>query len=117
MRDSPENQTFLLDGFKVDDGEFERLMGELGTPLFFLRLRTNLETITSRFRLKNELTELSDEDNENLNKINANAEAMVALVDEVVAKNFYSTVYDIDVCVGSWTTLEKVFFVFSNKIR
>jgi len=108
MNEAPETQTFLLDGFKPDDGEFERLTEALGTPLFFLRLKTNLETITSRFKLKNELTELSDEDNETLNKINANAEAVNALVDEVVNSNSYTSVYDIDVCVGQWTTLEKV---------
>jgi hypothetical protein len=108
MNDAPETQTFLLDGFKPDDGEFERLIAALGAPLFFLRLKTNIETVTSRFKLKNELTELSDEDNETLNKINANSEAISALVDEIVSNNSYATVYDIDICVGQWTTLEKV---------
>jgi len=108
MNEAPETQTFLLDGFKPDDGEFERLMEALGAPLFFLRLKTNLETITQRFKLKNELTELSDEDTETLNKINANSDAVSGLVDEIVGSNSYATVYDIDVCVGQWTTLEKV---------
>jgi len=76
--------------------------------LFFLRLKTNLETITARFKAKNELTELSDEDNENLNKIHQTAEALCAQVDEIVNSNQYTTCYDIDVCIGQWTTLEKV---------
>ena len=116
MNSAPDSTTFLLDGFKQEEGELEKAFEALGCPQFVLKLKVTIETLTERYKQKAEITELSEEDNENIKRIQGVGDGLCAVVDQVTGDSQYSRVYEVDVTLNLMDTLEQTKAIFKNRI-
>lgn len=114
---APVDQYTLLDGFNItDNNNFETLIKLCGDPLFILRLDADKELITKRYTAKTGSAELSEEDQENINKYLAAFTEISNKVFELTKENSNLVIYDIDVTCPLTKTLDAVKSIFRKRI-
>ena len=67
LLEAPLDQITLFDDFPFKEGGFQKIVNCFGTPQYILRLDASEETVLDRFKKKNDIEELSDEDQEYIN--------------------------------------------------
>lgn len=110
------DQFFVLDGFLTVDGNFAQLVKGLGDPLFILRLEVTKDLLIKKFQAKKEGAELTEEDNDIINKSFASFTEVNNKIAEMVNLNSNLRVYDIGVTGPVATTLSAVRSIFRKRI-
>ena len=116
LQAAPTDQLTLLDGFTWIDTTLDQLTKICGDPLFVLRMEANRDLLLKRFQTKSGVTELSEEDNENINKSLAAYNDISNRVSELAKSNSNLNIYDIDVSLPQANTIEAVKSIFRKRI-
>lgn len=113
---APADQLTLLDGFNIADGNLDSLIQICGEPLFILRLDAGKDLVTKRYQAKTGTTELSEEDQETINKYVAAATEISNKVTELAKVNSNLYIFDVDVSLPLSSTLDAVKGIFRKRI-
>jgi adenylate kinase family enzyme len=117
LQAAPVDQYTLLDGFNIqDNNHLESLIKACGDPLFVLRLDADKDLVTKRYTAKTGATDLSEEDQENINKYVAAFTDLSHKVNELAKENSNLVIYDIDVGIPLSKTLDAVKSIFRRRI-
>lgn len=116
LQAAPEDQFTLIDGFSWNDANLDALVKACGEPLFVLRLEASRDLLVKRFMTKSGITELSEEDNENINKSVTAFNDTSNRINEWAKENSNLTIYDVDITLPQANTIEAVKSIFRKRI-
>lgn len=116
LQAAPPNEFFLLDGFSWADANFENLIKICGEPYFVLKLEAPRELLVKRYMAKQGVQELSDEDNDNINKGLAAFQEVAGKVSELLKENSNLKVFGIDISIPEANSIEAVKRCFRKRI-
>lgn len=105
-------EKFVLDGFSLEDGTAtERVLDALGAPAFFVELVCGNEVLKERYKKKNEVAELSEEQTAELEKAFAVYSEILKSLQPLKEEPF-TTVLEINSEAAEESTLQEVKGIF-----
>ena len=113
---APADQLTLIDGFNLNDGNLDSLIQICGEPLFVLQLDADKDLVTQRYQAKTGTTELSEEDQETINKYVNSFSEITNKVNEMSKENSNLSIFDIDVSLPLTSTLDAVKSIFRKRL-